>query len=195
MRDAIKNFINAYKNCDIFDTEKSVCDLYDWYEIIYTEDALNYKEILFMIEELKNGNANDGSLDDSLAEYLYYHIEKLSIKPYNIFYIKGSSRMMYALKNSFIDDGLEYRMSTSGYENVTMNKENFKNIIKHLAGNNARLSFLDFQLIVSIIFWELEPFESIKEDLKKVFINSVNEYNENDLSFVELEILKEIIDQ
>lgn len=194
MRDTIKNFINAYKNCDLFDTEKSVYDLYDCYEIIYTEDTLNYNEILLMINELKDGNANDGSLDDSLAEYLYYHIEKLSIKPYDIFYIKGSSRMMYALKNSFIDDGLEYRMSTPGYENVTMDKENFKNIIQNLAVNNVRLSFLDFQLIVSIIFWGLEPFESIKTNLKKVLINSVNEYNENDLSFVELEILKEITD-
>lgn len=195
MRKIIEDFVNAYKHCASDNTEASIYDLYETFRIVDGEDFISYNEVLFIIRSLRDCIADDASLDDTVAESLYYYLSRLSIKSFDILYIQGNSRMLYALKHSLISDGIEYQMSTPGYEKICINQDDFENIIHQLAISNAVLSTLDFQWIISIIFWSIEPFENIQTDLKKVLINFVNKYGKTKLVSIEFEILKEITSQ
>lgn len=192
MRKIIEDFVDAYKHCATQSTEESIYRLYDCYEILDSQDTVSYEEIIFIINELKNDFADDGSLDDSLAEYLYYHLDKLSYKSTEIFYVNGKSNALCELKHLLTLDNIEYNMKTFEYRNISINITNFEEIVKQLNSNNIVLDLIDIRYILSHVLVYVEDYSPIIDHLKEIINNCLESYEINNFGELELIIINRI---
>ena len=196
MRKIIEDFIYAYKRCAQENTEQSIYHLYYHYDhVLYNQDYIGYDEVLYMLNSLKDDFADDGSLDDSFAEYLIYHIDNQPVEPSEVLYIDGKFQSLLWVKYSTLQDSeIVYEMSTPECANLRINKHNYDYVVNHIATNEISLNTIDIRYFISLIHWYPEEYPTLIDGIKTIFRNSLKDTYINDFGVEELNIIHKILD-